>query len=118
KFITKKVVKGLDEEHREAMDEMRYQPYLVVNVCSNRVIYNGSFDTNIPAPSILVDFNVADWVVNRDNKEVNRPAILTCYVPRPEAERSRLLRDDDGISFGERVGERGDGWVPGEKAIE
>ena len=116
KFITKKVVKGLDEEHREAMDEMRYQPYLVVNVCSNQVIYNGSFDTNIPAPSIIVDFNVADWVVNRDNKEVNRPAILTCYVPRPEAERSRLLRDDYCISFGERVVDQLDIWFPGAKS--
>ena len=116
KFITKKIVKGLDKEHLDAMDEMRYQPYLVVNVCSNQVIYNGSFDTNIPAPSIIVDFNVADWVMNRDNKEINRPAVLTCYVPRPEEERSRLLKDDYCISFGQKVVDQLDVWFPGAKS--
>src|SRR5581483_6488573 len=100
KFIAKRIVKGLDEEHYDAIAAMRYQPYLVVNVCSSQVIYNGSFDTNIPAPSPIVDFNVADWVINRDNKEVNRPAILTCYVPRSPEERSRVLHDDYCIETG------------------
>jgi phytoene dehydrogenase-like protein len=116
KFITKKIVKGLDQEHLDAMDEMRYQPYLVVNVCSNQVIYNGSFDTNIPAPCMIVDFNVADWVINRDNKEVNRPAVLTCYVPRPEGERSRILRDDYCTSFGQKVVDQLEVWFPGAKS--
>ncbi len=116
KFITKKIVKGLDQAHMAAMDEMRYQPYLVVNVCSSQVIYNGSFDTNIPAPSVIVDFNVADWVINRDNKEVHRPAVLTCYVPRPEVERSRILRDDYCIGFGQKVVDQLEIWFPGAKA--
>ena len=103
KFIAKRIIKGLDQEHFDAMTAMHYQPYLVVNVCSNQVIYNGSFDTNIPAPSMIVDFNVADWVINRDNKEVNRPAILTCYVPRPLEERSRVLHDEYCIEIGEKV---------------
>ena len=31
KFIAKKIVKGLDREHAEAMAQLRYAPYLVVN---------------------------------------------------------------------------------------
>jgi hypothetical protein len=116
KFITRKLVIGLDAEHLEAMGEMRYQPYLVVNVCSSQVIYNGSFDTNIPAPSIIVDFNVADWVIQRHNKERNRPAVLTCYVPRPEEERGRILRDDYCQAFGQKVVDQLEVWFPGAKS--
>jgi hypothetical protein len=116
KFITRRLVKGLDEEHLQAMGEMRYQPYLVVNVCSSQVIYNGSFDTNIPAPSMIVDFNVADWVMNRDNKEINRPAVLTCYVPRPEEERTRILRDDYCLALGPKVVDQLEVWFPGCKS--
>lgn len=116
KFIGKKIVKGLDKAHFDAMDEMRYQPYLVVNVCSSQVIYNGSYDTNIPAPSPIVDFNVADWVINRDNKELNRPAVLTCYVPRPERERSKILHDDYCVALGQQVVEKIETWFPGAKA--
>ena len=116
KFIGKKIVKGLPKAQYEAMDELRYQPYLVVNVCSNQVIYNGSYDTNIPAPSPIVDFNVADWVINRDNKEVNRPAVLTCYVPRPERERSKILHDDYCMQLGQQVVEKVETWFPGAKS--
>jgi phytoene dehydrogenase-like protein len=113
KFIAKRIIKGLDQEHYRAMDAMRYQPYLVVNVCSRQVIYNGSYDTNIPAPCPIVDFNVADWVENRDNPETQRAAVLTCYVPRPERERQELLRDDFVMGFGERVVGLLNTWFPG-----
>ena len=66
-------------------------PDVVVNIYFNRVVYDGCYDTNIRWPSPIVDFNVADWVINRDKKEINRPSVLTCYVPRPESERSRIL---------------------------
>ncbi len=112
-FIAKRILKGLDASHLKAMDEMRYAPYIVVNVCCNQVIYNGSFDTNIPAPSLIVDFNVADWVVNRDNPQTNRPAVLTCYLPRPEGERAKILSDEYVLSLGERVVAQLDTWFPG-----
>lgn len=113
KFIAKRIIQGLDQEHFRAMDAMRYQPYLVVNVCSSEVLYNGSYDTNIPAPSPIVDLNVADWVVNRDNQETQRPAVLTCYVPRPERERPDILRDEYVLGFGERVVALLNTWFPG-----
>lgn len=113
KFIGKKIVRGLLAEQYRAMDAMRYAPYLVVNVCSREVIYNGSYDTNIPAPSPIVDFNVADWVENRNNQDTKREAVLTCYVPRPESERAQILSDDYVLSFGERVVEQLNTWFPG-----
>jgi len=49
KFIAKRIIRGLDDDHARAMGAMRYAPYLVVNACTRQVIYNGSYDTNIPA---------------------------------------------------------------------
>jgi phytoene dehydrogenase-like protein len=116
KFIAKRIIFGLDDEHAAAMDAMRYAPYLVVNVCFRQVIYNGSYDTNVPAPSPIVDFNVADWIINRDNKETKRPSVLTCYVPRPESERKKILKDDFCLALGEHVVALLDRWFPGSRA--
>ena len=113
KFIGKKIIEGLPREQFEAMDSLRYQPYLVANVCSRQVIYNGSYDTNVPAPSPIVDFNVADWVVNRDNRETKRPAVLTCFLPRPEADRIKLLDDTYVLGFGKQVVDLLNTWFPG-----
>jgi hypothetical protein len=115
KFIGKKIVKGLDDDHLDAMSAMRYQPYLVVNVCFNQVVYNGSYDTNIPSPSPIVDFNVADWVLAHDNKESKRPHVLTCYVPRRENDRSTLLDDKQVMKMGETVVEQLNKWFPGSR---
>jgi len=115
KFIGKKIVKGLDDDHLDAMSAMRYQPYLVVNVCFNEVVYNSSYDTNIPSPSPIVDFNVADWVINRDNKETKRPTVLTCYAPRRESERSMLLDDTQVKGVGKTVVDHLNTWFPGSR---
>ncbi|NDQ58314.1 MAG: FAD-dependent oxidoreductase [Acidipila sp.] len=113
KFIAKKIIAELDADHLEAMGKMRYQPYLVVNVCCREVVYNGSFDTDIPAPSLIVDFNVADWSEERHNQETRRPQVLTCYVPRPERERALFLSDDYCKQMGEKVVEQLEVWFPG-----
>jgi protoporphyrinogen oxidase len=116
KFIAKKIILGLDDAHANAMDELRYAPYLVVNVCFREVIYNASYDTDIPAPSPIVDFNVADWVINRDNKVTQRPFILSCYVPRPEGERPKILKDEYCLGLGEQCVTLLDRWFPGSRA--
>ncbi|HLY16816.1 MAG TPA: FAD-dependent oxidoreductase [Bryobacteraceae bacterium] len=113
KFIARRIIQGLDREHAEAMAQLRYQPYLVINVCSREVIYNGSYDTNVPAPSPIVDFNVADWVENRENRDTERPGVLTCYVPRHEAERVNVLDDAYCYKMGETVVDLIDRWFPG-----
>lgn len=116
KFIAKRIIKGLDDAHYDAFNQLRYQPYLVVNVCFNQVVYNGSYDTNIPYPSPIVDFNVADWVINRDNKEINRPSVLTAYVPRPESERKNVLSDEYCLDIGKTVVDKFDLWFAGSKS--
>lgn len=116
KFVAKHIIEGLDDAHLDAMDRMRYAPYLVVNVCFREVIYNGSYDTNIPAPSLIVDFNVADWVINRGNPETKRPSVLTCYVPRPENERKLILKDTYCLELCEKVVALLDTWFPGSLA--
>lgn len=113
KHIGKHIIKALPPEQFRAMDAMRYAPYLVINVCARQVIYNGSYDTDVPAPSPIVDFNVAGWVVERDNKETKRPQVLTCYVPRPEADRVQILDDAYVLGFGQKVVELLDTWFPG-----
>jgi predicted NAD/FAD-dependent oxidoreductase len=116
KFIARKIIQGLDREHAEAMAQLRYAPYLVVNVCFREVVYNGSYDTNVPAPSPIVDFNVADWVENRDNPHKNRPSVLTCYVPRKESDRVNVLNDSYCYKLGETVVTLLDRWFPGSRA--
>lgn len=115
KFIGKRLLRGLPADQFQAMDAMRYAPYLVANVCFREVIYNGSFDTNIPAPCPVVDFNVADWVINRENRETRRPTVLTCFMPRPESERARLLSDDYVKSYAEKAVELLSHWFPGSR---
>ncbi len=120
KFIGKHLIKGIyqiDQEHADAMDEMRYQPYLVVNLCYNSVVYNGSYDTNIPAPCVMTDFVVADWVSQHgNNKETKRPQVLSCYVPRAETQRAALLKDEFCVSLGQKCLDQMDVWFPGSKA--
>jgi len=115
KLIAKKIILGLDEAHADAMDELRYMPYLVANVCYREVIYNGSYDTNVPAPCPIVDFNVADWLVNRGNRETRRPSILTCYMPVKEKDRAKILRDDYCVQLGEQAVTLLDTWFPGSR---
>ncbi|HEV2175891.1 MAG TPA: FAD-dependent oxidoreductase [Terriglobia bacterium] len=113
KHIGKHIIKGLPTEQFQAMNAMRYAPYLVINACARQVIYNGSYDTDIPAPSPIVDFNVAGWVVERDSKETKRRQVLTCYVPRPEADRVQILDDAYVLGFGQKVVELLNTWFPG-----
>src|SRR5262249_2821798 len=115
KFIGKRLLRGLPPDQFQAMDGVRYAPYLVVNICFREVIYNGSFDTNVPSPSPVVDFNVADWVINRENKETRRPSVLTCFMPRPESERTQFLNDDHVRGLAEKSVELLNRWFPGSR---
>jgi phytoene dehydrogenase-like protein len=113
KFITKHLVKDLPDDEARAMRQMRYAPYLVVNVCTSEVVYNRSYDTNIPAPSLIADFNVADWVIHRDGGNRKRKHVLTCYIPLPEAKRALIQSDNVVRKIGQRVVDQLDEWFPG-----
>jgi len=113
KFIARHLIKDLPDAQARAMGRMRYAPYLVVNVCTSEVIYDRSYDTDIPAPSLIVDFNVADWVIYRDGGDPKRKHVLTCYVPLPEAKRALIQSDDYVRKIGQKVVDQLDGWFPG-----
>lgn len=116
KFIAKHLIEDLPDAQASAMQRMRYAPYLVVNVCTSEVIYNKSYDTNIPAPSLIVDFNVADWVIHRDGGDPKRKHVLTCYVPLPESHRVLIQSDEYVREIGQKVVDQLDQWFPGARA--
>jgi hypothetical protein len=76
------------------MGSIRYCPYLVYNLCFDRVVYNQGYDNWIVGAKKFTDFITADWVTHADGGDLKRPQILTVYAPRPEVERPELLDDE------------------------
>jgi predicted NAD/FAD-dependent oxidoreductase len=93
KFITKLLVEGLPADQYSAMSSMRYAPYLVYNLCFDRVVYNQGYDNYPIGAKNFCDFIPADWVAHGEGGDMNRKQVITVYAPRPEGERSSLLND-------------------------
>ena len=93
KFITRRLIAGLPKAQQEAMHQMRYAPYPVVNVIFNKPVFNGGYDTWCPG-NAFTDVIVADWVVRNQPGYRQENNILTFYTPLREAERARLLTED------------------------
>jgi monoamine oxidase len=97
KFITRRLVAGLPQAQQDAMHQMRYAPYCVVNLIynfdPNKPVFAGAYDTWCPG-NTFTDVIVANWVIR--NRPISGRAynILTFYTPMREAERSRLLTED------------------------
>src|SRR5580658_2179641 len=92
KFITRKLVVGLPHAQHDAMHQMRYAPYPVVNAIFDKPVFNGGYDTWCPG-NAFTDVIVANWVVRNRPVSGRMNNILTFYTPLPEAERSRLLTE-------------------------
>jgi protoporphyrinogen oxidase len=92
KFITRRVLEGIPEKQDEAMQQMRYIPYALVNLIFDKEIYRKGYDNWCPGNS-FTDFIVADWVIR--NQPGYRPKynILSCYTPLHEEERRVLLTE-------------------------
>lgn len=92
KFITRRVVEGIPDKQDDAMQQMRYIPYALVNLIFDKEVYRKGFDNWCPGNS-FTDFIVADWVVR--NQPGYRPKfnILSCYTPLHEEERATLLTE-------------------------
>jgi oxygen-dependent protoporphyrinogen oxidase len=92
KFITWRLVASLPTDQRNAMKQLRYIPYPVVNLIFDKPVFNRGYDTWCPG-NAFTDFVVGDWVVR--NKPGYRPKhnILTCYTPLDEKDRVRLLTE-------------------------
>ena len=93
KFITRRIVEGLPEKQSEAMHQIRYIPYCVVNLIFDKPVFNSGYDTYCPG-SRFTDIIVADWVIRKKSGYKQKYNILSCYTPMKEAERSSLLSED------------------------
>jgi protoporphyrinogen oxidase len=92
KFITRRIVEGLPAAQDEAMRNIHYVPYPVVNLIFDKPVYNHGYDTWCP-DNTFTDFIVADWVIRKQAGYQQKVNILTCYTPMKEEDRGYLLNE-------------------------
>jgi protoporphyrinogen oxidase len=92
KFITRRLVEGLPDKQSEAMHQIGYIPYAVVNLIFDKPVFNKGYDTWCPG-NRFSDFVVADWVVRNQPGYKQKYNILTCYTPLRRQERGLLLTE-------------------------
>ncbi len=92
KFITRRIVQGIPDKQSDAMQQIRYIPYPVVNLIFDKPVFNKGYDTWCPG-NRFTDFVVADWVVRNQPGYKQKYNILTCYTPLREEERPLLLSE-------------------------
>jgi monoamine oxidase len=92
KFITRRILQGLPDKQSDAMHQIRYIPYAVVNLIFDKPVFNKSYDTWCPG-SAFTDFIVADWTVRNQPGYKQKYNILTCYTPMSEEDRFSLLSE-------------------------
>jgi len=92
KFITRRIVESLPEPQSEAMHQIRYIPYVVVNLIFDKPVFNHGYDTWCPG-NAFTDIVVADWVVRKQSGYKQKYNILTCYTPMKEEDRGYLLNE-------------------------
>jgi monoamine oxidase len=92
KFITRRIVDGIPEKQDDAMQQMRYIPYAVVNLIFDKEVYRRGYDNWCPGNS-FTDFIVADWVIRIQPGYHPKYNILSCYTPLHEQERRLLLTE-------------------------
>jgi protoporphyrinogen oxidase len=92
KFITRRIVAGLPDKQSDAMRQIRYIPYPVVNLIFDKPVFNHGYDTWCPGNS-FTDVVVADWVIQKQPGYQQKFNILSCYTPLKEEERGQLLNE-------------------------
>jgi protoporphyrinogen oxidase len=92
KFITRRIVQGLSDKQSDAMHQIRYIPYAVVNLIFDKPVFNSGYDTWCPGNS-FTDVVVADWVIQKQAGYAQKVNILSCYTPMAEQQRSSLLTE-------------------------
>ncbi len=92
KFITRRIVEGLPEKQDDAMHQIRYAPYPVVNLIFDKPVFNHGYDTWCPG-NTFTDFIVADWVIQKQPAYRQKFNIITCYTPMKEEDRGYLLNE-------------------------
>lgn len=92
KYITRRIVEGIPEKQNDAMQQLRYIPYALVNLIFDKEIYRKGYDSWCPGNS-FTDFIVADWVVRDQAGYKPKYNILSCYTPLREEQRKLLLNE-------------------------
>jgi monoamine oxidase len=115
KFITRRLVAGLPQAQQDAMHQMRYAPYPVVNLIFDRPVFNGGYDTWCPG-NTFTDVIVADWVIRNQPGYSQKNNILTFYTPLREAERAKLLTEDGARDLAANVLRDWQKLLPGSNA--
>jgi protoporphyrinogen oxidase len=92
KFITRRIVEGLPEKQSDAMKQLRYIPYPVVNLIFDKPVFNHGYDTWCPGKT-FTDVLVADWVIQKQPGYKQKYNILSCYTPMKEEDRAYLLNE-------------------------
>jgi len=92
KFITRRIVGELPDKQSDAMQQIRYIPYPVVNLIFDKPVFNHGYDTWCPGNS-FTDVVVADWVIQKRPGYQQKFNILSCYTPLKEQQRSQLLNE-------------------------
>ena len=116
KFIARHLVAGLPPEQMRAMGNIRYEPYMVTNLCFDGVVHEDCFDTNIPAPDVIADFVCADFPKTRGQGDPKRPTVLSCYMPQRREDRALLLEEAEVRARALGALDRIDRWFPGAAA--
>jgi hypothetical protein len=115
KFIARHVVAGLPADQKEAMGRIRYEPYMVANLCFDGVVHEACFDTNVPGSDVIADFVCADWPVLHGKGPADRPTVLSCYMPLRNEERALLLDESQVRARALLALDHIDRWFPGAK---
>jgi protoporphyrinogen oxidase len=93
KFITRRIVESLPEKQSDAMQQIHYIPYPVVNLIFDKPVFNHGYDTWCPG-NTFTDFIVADWVIQKQPGYQQKFNILSCYTPMKQEDRSQLLTEN------------------------
>jgi protoporphyrinogen oxidase len=102
KFITRRIVEGLPDKQSEAMHQIRYIPYPVVNLIFDKPVFNHGYDTWCPG-NAFTDLIVADWVVRHESGYKQKYNILSCYTPMKEEDRGYLLTESSARKIAANV---------------
>jgi protoporphyrinogen oxidase len=102
KFITRRVVEGIPGKQSEAMQQIRYIPYPVVNLIFDKPVFQAGYDTWCPG-NRFTDITVADWVVRDQPGYQPKHQILTFYTPMQEKDRFLLLSEEGTREVAENV---------------
>ena len=112
KFFARHIVIDLPEAQKKAMAEIRYAPYLVINLCLRKTPYQAAYDTWVPGKTFC-DFIVADWVIYRGKGDPNRRTAFTVYVPLAEKQRGVILDDAGTLAIADKVVDEFEEIFPG-----